>query len=202
MAARADMGHTLSSFDSALGVKQLRVYNHASQMLYELDHHTIMLWQCSMAQLPNIDTEISDIEYRQCPKTEELLTLLTLRTFFYFGRCFKMFSTEVALLLALLTFSAPQLQAASSPYADCVTNFETLEMALVKTDDNKYALQKAFYPPRKSTAAVYVNVTYTFLDEYGNDTSCNSKWIWSSHSIYLIQPPPIFQFTSLFFSFT
>ena len=107
--------------------------------------------------------------------------------------------TQLDRLVVAQDETATYTQSVKSTYADCSTNFNTLERALVETDNNRFRLVAAFYPPREAVS-VYVDVTYTFKpdNETDNDTLIE-KWIWTSGSFYLIEPPNVFRFTSLFF---
>ena len=84
------------------------------------------------------------------------------------------------------------------PVKSCGNDLETLERALLHTKNNKIELLKAFYQPRRPPAT-FVTIHYTFLDEEGH-IICNKTWMWSSAVIYLIEPPTVFKFTSLFFA--
>ena len=105
----------------------------------------------------------------------------------------------------------------------CDQCFQTLASHLLNTGDNKYQLQKTFYPP-KQNHPVFVTVTYQFKDLCsGTSNSCssanisncsdtnisspcsdtntpnqNKTWFWSSGTFYFFQPLRVFQFTSLF----
>ena len=85
-------------------------------------------------------------------------------------------------------------------YGDCSTNFTTLERALFETCDNHYSILTAFYPPRESVA-LYADVYYHFLPNEADNDTLIQHWIWTSGSFYLVQPPAVFRFTSLFFSY-
>ena len=82
-----------------------------------------------------------------------------------------------------------------SPYDNCTTNFAVLERALVETGSNRFNIIRAFYPPRKSHS-VYVDVEYHYAE-----SNVTEYWIWTTSPFYLIQPPSVFQFTSLLFSY-
>ena len=84
------------------------------------------------------------------------------------------------------------------PVKSCGNDLETLEKHLLHTKDNKIELLKAFYQPRQPPAT-FVVIHYTFLDEEEH-VICNKTWMWSSAVFYLIEPPTIFKFTSLFFA--
>ena len=92
--------------------------------------------------------------------------------------------------------------ASASNYTDCSTNYTTLERALLHTGNNAYNIWTAFYPPQDA-AALFVNVEYEFQDESGSLDARNESlhYIWSSAAFYLIQPPQVFGYTSLFFGF-
>ena len=72
------------------------------------------------------------------------------------------------------------------------------------TDDNLYRLNKVFYPSR-AEPPTYVHVTYLFKAP-DDDTSpadefeCKVHYIWAEGGFLLIQPPSIFQLTSLLFN--
>ncbi len=78
-----------------------------------------------------------------------------------------------------------------------------LECALYTTDSNERRLNQAFFPPRKATSR-YIKVVYVFnvseVDTVAGD-ECNVTYIWSIGGFLLIQPPSIFQLTSLMFSY-
>ena len=91
----------------------------------------------------------------------------------------------------------------STPYDDCATNFATLEKALIETKNNKYKLIQAFYPNQKYDTIYVTDVEYHFLGKDENDSEIiSSQWIWAKSAFYLIQPPSVFQYTSLLFSYS
>ena len=95
----------------------------------------------------------------------------------------------------------------------CDQCFQTLASHLLNTGDNKYQLQKTFYPP-KQNHPVFVTVTYQFKDLCsGTSNSCssvnisncsdtnisspcsdtntanqNKTWFWNSGTFYFFQP--------------
>ena len=78
-------------------------------------------------------------------------------------------------------------------YADCETNFTTLENALIHTCDNSYNLWTTFFPPREA-GSLFVVVKYQII----NSTS-SIHYIWTTAAFTLIHPPRIFGMISLFF---
>lgn len=80
-------------------------------------------------------------------------------------------------------------------------SLKTLEKeAFENVDGNELNLSSVFNPPRRPSAK-YVRVTYSFQDEAGEvDDNCSVTYMWAKTSFLLIQPPVIFQFTSLFFN--
>ena len=97
-----------------------------------------------------------------------------------------------------LLFFVLSLKLVEGQNTSCGNDFKTLEKALLQTGNNTLKLLRAFYPPRQPQAT-FVTVHYTFLDADGN-IICNTTWFWSSVEFYLIQPPTIFLYTSLFFT--
>ena len=77
-------------------------------------------------------------------------------------------------------------------------SLSSLVEALYSTDNNLFQLASVFYPLRRSPA-IYVTVTYQFVDEAGTLDDCKINYIWASSSFLLVQPPHVFQWTSLLF---
>ena len=117
--------------------------------------------------------------------------------------------------LLLMTLSFVSLVVAENDIAtkcdvgDC-TLLTQLECALYTTDENERKLNQAFFPPRKASTR-YIKVIYSF-DEYLDDDAlynfdpnvtqnCNVTYIWAIGGFLLIQPPSIFEWTSLLFSY-
>ena len=96
------------------------------------------------------------------------------------------------LLIAVLCVSV-YFASCEEDYANCDQDLDVLAKALY-TPENKKELIRNFYPPR-SSASRFIKVTYKF-----NGTDCNVTYIWAIGGFLLMQPPKIFQFTSLFFS--
>ena len=78
-------------------------------------------------------------------------------------------------------------------YADCETNFTTLENALIHTCDNAYNLWTTFFPPREAES-LFVVVKYQIIN---SNTSID--YIWTTAAFTLIHPPRVFGIISLFF---
>ena len=98
-------------------------------------------------------------------------------------------------LVFLLLVTVSQAQ-----YEDCGTKRDVLLKALFDTGNNLFELDKVFFPPRSQTSR-YIKVKYTFLDDNGNDAgNCTVNYIWAIGGFLLVQPPKIFQLTSLLFS--
>ena len=100
-------------------------------------------------------------------------------------------------LLGLIV-AASHAQSDESEFADCSTNFTTLERTLYEFADNRFQILSTFFPARESVT-LYVDVTYNFLPNETHNDTIHEDWIWTSGSFYLVQPPDIFRFTSLFF---
>ena len=62
---------------------------------------------------------------------------------------------------------------------------------------NVLNMSSAFFPPLQA-GAKFLTVTYFFDDD--DDDNCNVSYIWAEGGFLLVQPPWIFQFTSLFFN--
>jgi hypothetical protein len=78
-------------------------------------------------------------------------------------------------------------------FTDCATDVTVLEKALYKPD-NVLQLNKIFYPPREPPTR-FIKVTYEF-----EGTGCSVNYFWAVGGFLLVQPPKIFQLTSLYFS--
>jgi len=72
-----------------------------------------------------------------------------------------------------------------------------LECALYTTDSNEKRLNLAFFPPRESTSR-FIDVIDTFVSN-NSEPLCEVRFIWAIGGFLLIQPPKVFEFTSLFF---
>ena len=117
-------------------------------------------------------------------------------------------------LLTILSFVslvvAKNNTAAKCDVGNCAL-LTQLECALFTTDENERKLNQAFFPPRKATTR-YIKVTYSFNEDIDtNDDhynfnptvtqNCNVTYIWAVGGFLLIQPPSIFEWASLLFSY-
>ena len=73
--------------------------------------------------------------------------------------------------------------------------FSYLAEQIRLNDKNLFEIKSIFYPPNDASP-VFVVVTYQF----GNDTTHDQVWFWTTSTFYIWQPLTVFQFTSLFFS--
>ncbi len=76
--------------------------------------------------------------------------------------------------------------------ANCTT-FSSLEHTFAQTEDNLYKTWVTFYPSLDPLPH-FVTVTYDFQGTV-------STYFWTEASIFLMQPPSVFGFTSLFLAF-
>ena len=86
---------------------------------------------------------------------------------------------------------------------NCPEQMATLEKALYKTGRNQYELNRIFFPPRQLSSR-YIKVNYKFLNNdtsEENNTDCTVQYVWATGGFFLIQPPAVFEFTSLLFSY-
>lgn len=97
------------------------------------------------------------------------------------------------LVLAVLVSSENQ---PDTNYTECGTQKFVLLKALFETDGNLYELDRIFSPPYDATSR-YIKVEYTFADSRGDYGDCNATYIWAIGGFLLMQPPGIFQYTSL-----
>ena len=92
------------------------------------------------------------------------------------------------------------ISAHNSSFEDCDTRLSVLEIALHETGSNLLELNRIFFPPNKQTLR-FIRIVYSFQNEAGELDNCNISYIWAIGGFLLMQPPTIFQFTSLFFSY-
>ena len=90
------------------------------------------------------------------------------------------------------------LAASATNYSDCPNKLSVLEQILFEYDNNELELNKAFFPPRQPTSR-YIMVQYTF-ENFSEPNPCTVNYTWSVGGFLLIQPPSLFQFSSLLFS--
>lgn len=85
-------------------------------------------------------------------------------------------------------------------YENCSTNRTVLENAFFETGTNLNELDHVFFPLRTESSKFAI-VNYTFLDANGiADDNCTVTYIWAVGDALFLQPPQIFQLTSLLFS--
>ena len=91
------------------------------------------------------------------------------------------------------------LAASATNYYDCPNKLSVLEQILFEYDNNELELNIAFFPPRQPSSR-YITVQYTFEKFSESDPNCTVNYTWSVGGFLLIQPPSLFQFSSLLFS--
>ena len=101
-------------------------------------------------------------------------------------KLFLIFIASVCTISSVNSTSTAEVGNCSS-YYELLTNLYT-------TGDNLFNLTKVFYPPRDQPPP-FIHVTYTF-----NDVDCSVDYLWAEGGFLLIQPPSIFQLTSLLFN--
>ena len=101
-------------------------------------------------------------------------------------------ANTVLLTIVVLSLCA-YFASCETNYTNCDQDITVLERALYRPENIK-ALNNIFYPPR-NTPARFVKVHYMF-----DDDDCNVTYIWAVGGFLLMQPPSIFQYTSLYFS--
>ena len=104
--------------------------------------------------------------------------------------------TALALLL-LASLSSGEIDT----YAKCGTDRSVLLRALFETEDNLYQMDNVFSPARDDSSR-HIEVNYFFINTSTGieDELCSVRYIWALGGIFLIQPPRIYEFTSLLFS--
>lgn len=106
-------------------------------------------------------------------------------------------ATCFVLLSALVNASIQQLQNPNcTKGATCSTCFSLLVTETIASDENQFKLQQAYFPPNR-LPPTFVLVHYSF----GNDDEYDT-WIWTTSPYFLVHPPPLLLYTSLFFSHT
>ena len=110
-------------------------------------------------------------------------------------------ATGFILLSVLVHDSIQQLESPNcTKGAACSTCFGLLVTETIASDENQFKLQKTFFPPN-TLPPTFVLVHYSFSNGEIDDSE-NETWIWTTSPYFLIHPPPLLQYTSLFFSHT
>ena len=91
--------------------------------------------------------------------------------------------------------------ASAEDFTKCGTDRSVLLKALFATEDNLYQMDRVFSPAWKPSSR-HIRVNYFFIDDSTGvkDENCSVTYIWALGGFLLIQPPTIFEFTSLLFS--
>lgn len=84
--------------------------------------------------------------------------------------------------------------ASAVPTNSCNT-LNSLAQALYETKDNILNLIRVFYPPNKPRVS-FLRIEY----ETGDLDGCSVTYIWAKGGFLVVQPPKIFQMTSLLFN--
>ena len=101
--------------------------------------------------------------------------------------------TEIAVLAVLIISSCVCTGSCEDNFTNCHKDITVLQRALYRAENIK-EMNDIFYPPRV-TPSRFIKVTYKF-DKH----DCNVTYIWAIGGFLLMQPPKIFQLTSLYFS--
>ncbi len=107
----------------------------------------------------------------------------------------------VLLLPCICASLAGDNDASNSSYSKCPNNFRVLEKALYETDGNMVNMLSVFSPSRR-TQPSFVRVHYAFKEENGAVSNCTVPYLWVEGGFLFVQPPTIFQFSSLLFYYT
>ena len=99
----------------------------------------------------------------------------------------------VALLLLYVNNTAAQ----NEGFEGCARKRNILLRALFETGENLNELDRIFYPGEQLPSR-FIEVEYTFITTTGD---CTVSYFWAAGGFLLIQPPKIFHFTSLLFSY-
>ena len=83
--------------------------------------------------------------------------------------------------------------------AEACDSLISLGRSLYRTKDNILNLTRAFYPPHIPGIA-FLRVTYQFENETKSLDGCSVTYVWAKGGFFVIQPPSVFQFTSLLFN--
>ncbi len=88
----------------------------------------------------------------------------------------------------------------NSSYSRCPNSFNVLERALYETEGNMVKMLVIFSPARKTPPSL-VRVHYAFKEENGAISNCTVQYLWVEGGFLFVQPPTIFQLSSLLFYF-
>ncbi len=102
----------------------------------------------------------------------------------------------VLLLPCICASLASDNDASNSSYSRCPYSFRVLENALYETEGNMLKMLAIFSPARK-TQSSFVRVRYAFKEENGAVSNCTVSYLWVEGGFLFVQPPTIFQFSSL-----
>ncbi len=106
----------------------------------------------------------------------------------------------VLLLPCIYASLASEDDASNGSYSRCPYSFRVLENALYETEGNMVKMLDIFSPARKTSPSL-VRVHYTFKEENGAISNCTVQYLWVEGGFIFVQPPTIFQLSSLFFYF-
>ncbi len=104
----------------------------------------------------------------------------------------------VLLLPCICAYLASDDDASNGSYSRCPYSFRVLENALYETEGNLLKMLAIFSPARK-TQPSFVRVYYAFKEENGAVSNCTVQYLWVEGGFLFVQPPKIFQFSSLLF---
>ena len=118
-------------------------------------------------------------------------------TFYSLFQCFLLvFSFQLARCSDIALTST--ISGNTAEEGSCDTLF-SLAQSLYNTKDNILSLARAFYPPHRP-GVTFLRVTYQFENETKSLNGCSVTYVWVKGGFFVIQPPSVFQFTSLLFN--
>ena len=88
----------------------------------------------------------------------------------------------------------------NSSYSRCPNSFNVLERALYETEGNMVNMLVVFSPAGKTPPSL-VRVHYSFKEEIGAVSNCTVHYLWVEGGFLFVQPPTIFELSSLLFYF-
>ena len=100
--------------------------------------------------------------------------------------------------VTVVQVESQKLDNASCEVYDCTQCYDLLVYNVLKSDVNRYNMQRVFFPPQTANP-VYVIVTYNYKEEE-EINNATDVWFWTEYTFYNFQPIPVLQFTSLFFT--